>query len=535
MRALLSASSRAATALAIVAAVSSASAAPAAASDILFGATTASELIEVRSDTPGVEKATLPITGLPEDAVVLGLDSRPGTGQLIAPVREGRQLGLYEIDPQTGIARRLLQKSFDIGANAAEAALAFEPDGVTLRLVTPGGRHTLINLDTGAATAQTALSYAAGDAGEGTTPAPVGLARTVPAGGPSELVALDAARAAVTRFAAPFSAGALTSARLVGFPIAERGALAASEIDQALYAAISDEGEDQPNLYTAAVDRLSLRYVGPLATKNPIVGLAVGAAGLVDIESPQYRAREIDGAFRAAVVRSGTTTAPVDVAFDIVDDAAVVGEDLPPTAGVIGFAAGQTRATIDIPVNTDAVEEPEEDARLRLQDVAGPAGLGYRRLARLSILDSAPATTSPVPAAPARVEAAASPARPPKTKAPVVAKPRLSFTVQAPRLRALRRTFTVPVSCSTACKLTLEARLDRKTARTIKRPTLLGKSTYVLKARGRGSARLTLRDWKRFRRSYSRVKRGTIVLQVRSYGADGRAGAKVRLSGVIRR
>ena len=123
---------------------------------------------------PTADKA---VTGLGSGEDVLALDVRPANGKLYALTSTGR---LLVVDPATG-------------ATQAVSTLSTVPTGVVsvdvnpvvdrLRVVTSTGENLRVNIDTGAVTTDTAVAYATGDAGAGSTPAIGAIAYTNSAAG----------------------------------------------------------------------------------------------------------------------------------------------------------------------------------------------------------------------------------------------------------------------------------------------------------------------------------------------------------------
>lgn len=501
----------------------------AAASDVLFALTEAGELISVRSDTPGVPYSRKRLTGVPTDAAPLSLTTRPGTGDLIAGMRQGGQLVLYTVNPATGAASRLAPGSAQIGQATVDAATNFEPDGRTARVLTSAGKHLMVNAASGGATTLAAPAYAPGDPGEKTKPEPAGLA-TLPTG---EVLVLDAARKALARLGddvTPPSAGTLTTLGLLPFSIESRGALSVSPEFGRLFAAVTDAGQRQSNLYVAEPGSLLLGYTGPFPDKDTVTGLAVGAGGLFDFDRATYRAREADGAVRVVIQRSGTTFAAADVAFEIQGDTATPGTDFPPSAGVIAFAPGQREIALDLPVTPDSEPEGEEWAKVRLTQTGGPAGFGYRRQSRVAIVDGGVSAPTKAPAAASSKPPAT--AKPPKTPT-TAASTRLTLTMSAPRVKTLGRTLKLPFRCSTACRVVVDAKLDRRSARRIRRPASLGRGTRTLKKAGRATVTIKI---PRYSKRLRKIRRGTITYTVRGFGATKKTPqTKFTVRGVIRR
>ena len=94
---------------------------------------------------------------------VLGIDVRPANGKLYGLTSTGR---ILVIDPASG-GTQLVSTSTAVPSGSA-FGVDFNPVVDRLRVVSSTGQNLRINVDTGAATVDTALSFASGDANSGT-------------------------------------------------------------------------------------------------------------------------------------------------------------------------------------------------------------------------------------------------------------------------------------------------------------------------------------------------------------------------------
>ena len=140
----------------------------------LFGVTAAGNLVRFSSATPGTIDASVAITGLQSGETILGLDARPATRQLYALGSTGR---LYVINPVTGAAR-LVSTVTGATLTGTSFGVDFNPVPDRLRVVSDADQNLRLNVDTGAATVDTALAYATGDPAAGQNPNVVGVAYT---------------------------------------------------------------------------------------------------------------------------------------------------------------------------------------------------------------------------------------------------------------------------------------------------------------------------------------------------------------------
>ncbi|UUY03515.1 DUF4394 domain-containing protein [Svornostia abyssi] len=506
--------------------ITAASPGPAGASDALFLVTAEAELLRIRAEIPATPESRADITGLPAAAVPLALEAHATSGRLLLAARDGARTALFDVDPGTGTANRLPGKGLRVDLNTASADLSFEPDGRTVRILVDG-KHALIDTLTGTTTPQDPLAYGDGDPGEGTKPMVSGLA-AVPGSAPEVAIVLDAGRRALTWMggaSGPLADGLLRTAGTVPFALDARGAIDASPADRMAYVAATDAGEQQSNLYRTPVDALIPGYLGPFGTKHTVVGLAVGTGGLFDFTQPTYRTREADAGAELVVTRSGTMTSPADVTYETRDETAADGADYVATTGVLGFAPGQDEARLTVPVRIDAEAEGEETLAVKLGEPGGTSVLGFRRQTRISIVDGGVAAPTRAPAA----STTPSP-RPAAVKQTVA--PRLSLSIDAPALRTLGRTLRLPFRCTTACRVRVDARLDRASARKARRAMHLGSTTRSLSRPGAATVTIKTERW---RKSVRRIRRGIVTYTVRAYTADGTPRATLKLKSPIRR
>jgi uncharacterized protein (TIGR03437 family) len=203
----------------------------------VFGVTASNRLISFNSGTPGTLTSSRLITGLGAGETITGIDFRPATGQLFAVSSSSR---VYTINTDTAIAT-------PAGGAALSPAVASQTPGVDFnpavdRIRVSGGTQNLrINPNNGAiAGSDTALAYATGDPGAGTTPNVTGAAYTNNVAGTTTttLYVIDADRDALALQGSPggtpnspnggqlTTVGALgvNTSNQVGFDIAPSGA-----------------------------------------------------------------------------------------------------------------------------------------------------------------------------------------------------------------------------------------------------------------------------------------------------------------------
>ena len=89
---------------------------------------------------------------------------------------------------------------------------------------------------------------------------------------------------------------------------------------------------------------------------------------------------------RSTVTRTGDLSAPASVMYATADETAKAGSDYATVSGTLHFAAGQSSATINVPILNDGVIEPAETFRIVLSNAVG-AGLGGLVSAQVTIND----------------------------------------------------------------------------------------------------------------------------------------------------
>ena len=112
-------------------------------------------------------------------------------------------------------------------------------------------------------------------------------------------------------------------------------------------------------------------------------------AGLVKFSSATYVVSESAGTATLTVVRTGGIAAGVLVEFTTVDGTAVGGSegDFAPTRGILTVGAGNTSATITVPITSDNIAEGSESFQVRLLNPTGGATLGSPATATVTIMD----------------------------------------------------------------------------------------------------------------------------------------------------
>ena len=125
-------------------------------------------------------KSNIAITRLTAGDVVVGIDFRPATGELIALAKNGGTGRLYAINTSTGAAT--LKSTLTADANdttaptpfttlmGTEFGIDFNPAVDRLRIISDADQNLRVNVNTGATQLDVPLNFAEGDSNEGKNP-----------------------------------------------------------------------------------------------------------------------------------------------------------------------------------------------------------------------------------------------------------------------------------------------------------------------------------------------------------------------------
>ena len=159
---------------AAVAATALAVPASASAAEEFAAVTNSNKVITFGSDGPGNLDSVYPITGLVSGEKIVGIDTRPATGQLYALGKTGR---LYVLDSSSGRTR--LVATLSTIPTGTTFGFNFNPTVDRIRVTTDTRQDLRVNPDTGAAVVDDPLTYAPGQ-GAGAAPAVGGVAYSNP-------------------------------------------------------------------------------------------------------------------------------------------------------------------------------------------------------------------------------------------------------------------------------------------------------------------------------------------------------------------
>jgi uncharacterized repeat protein (TIGR01451 family) len=125
------------------------------------------------------------------------------------------------------------------------------------------------------------------------------------------------------------------------------------------------------------------------------VASVLESPGVLQWSAASVTVPETAGSAVFSVVRSLGSLGPVSVNYQTVDMNAAPGRDYEPVSGTLTFAAGQTVATVSVPVLADPYDNHDEYVSLQLSAATGGAVLGSQTSSTLQIQDVDPDFTPP--------------------------------------------------------------------------------------------------------------------------------------------
>jgi hypothetical protein len=362
----------------------------------IYAVTSANHLLRFSSATPGTLLGDAQITGLQAGETVLGIDFRPATGQLYGLASTSR---LYTIDTTSGAATQV-GSAGAFTLNGTSFGFDFNPFNDRIRVVSNSEQNLRLNPNDGTlAAADTALSYAAGDAHAGANPSIVGSAysNNVPGAASTTLFGIDSTFDTLV-IQNPPNGGALNTARALGMNTSDLVGFDIATANGQGYAVLTIGGA--PQLFTIALPAGPATLVGTVGGSPTVQGMAVAMPGQLAFSQIGYTVSESAGAATITVIRTGGSDGPVTVNYAASNGTATAGQDYTATSGTLVFLHGETTKTFSVPILEDAVLEGDETLSLALSNPTNGATLAGPSAAVLTILDneSPPtATATPTP------------------------------------------------------------------------------------------------------------------------------------------
>lgn len=369
------------------------------------------QLVQVRADRPGVPAGTATISGLQAGEKLVGIDTRPATGELYGVGSTSR---VYALDPATGAATQIGSGTFTPALSGASFGIDVNPVPDRIRMISDAdfnGRFTpTAPITNGGLTAagDSALTYAAGDPNAAANPNATAAAYTNSFAGAAVTTLFDIDTTLnILATQNPPNDGLLnTVGALTVDPTDVNGYEIVPKFNHG-YAALQLTGETSSKLYAVNAQgstpgaAVLVGSIG-LPSGTLVGGLTVHNSDRIAFSVAGVRVSEGGAGTVLTVQRSstGSDVPAATVAFATADGTASAGADYTATNGTLSFGPGETVKSIGIALTGDATNEPDEAFSVTLSAPTGGAALGAPRAATVTIDDDDAAVVTPPPPPP---------------------------------------------------------------------------------------------------------------------------------------
>ncbi len=413
--------------------------------------------------------ATAVALQVPGGQTIVGLDTRPSTGELLALSSTGI---VYRVNRASGALTAVGQPG-GTGPAVADAGFDVNPASDRPRITTVADQNVSLRVfeTPFAATTLVALTYSGSDPNFGQNPNVVATAfnALAPDATTTTLFGIDVTFNNLVRESPPES-GVLETQRGLGIDFSPAAAFDLPSTGTAGYAVTRIAGAGNAHLIWTdtrgpgfvnqqpTVDLGELRVGGTgSATYNSV---AIARYGVASVPSTAV-ANEGEGVARVIVARAGGNRGAANVEYDVTTGTAT-GADLNVASGTATFEDGESTATIAVPITNDGQIEGAEAFTITLARPGGAVTLNEEELStRITILSDDPVAPGPGPAQPN-----------PAPTTPLVRdtlRPVGLAAIAAQRLRAVRRSgLRLRLLASEALTARVVAVVDQKTRRRLR-------------------------------------------------------------------
>ncbi|MBK9414079.1 MAG: DUF4394 domain-containing protein [Bacteroidetes bacterium] len=243
-------------------------------------------LVRFQVNTPQTIQATIPITGVMAGQEIVGLDSRPATGELflLGYNNMTSEANLYTLDTMTAVATQVGSMPITLALDSGKVGFDFNPTVDRIRVVSESGANYRLNPITGGiAATDSTLRYNTGDLNENETPQVVSAAyiNSYIGTGSTTLYDYDAGLNIITTQNPPNNGtlNTIGSSLLNVDSMTRRmdmdiffDAFTSSNI---AYAAVHVQGSSVDSLYTIDLISGAFTNVGPIGNGAPISNIAI--------------------------------------------------------------------------------------------------------------------------------------------------------------------------------------------------------------------------------------------------------------------
>jgi len=340
-------------------------------------------LLTFFSNAPDNTNESVAVTGLPAGVGLVGIDTRPANGQLVGVGDDER---LYTLDPGTGAATVVGTGPFSPSLSGTGFGVDFNPVPDRLRVTSTDEQNLRINPATGAG-AGTAPPSAADTALTGVTSV-VGSAYTnsEPGAANTTLYNVDSAADQLTRQGdvdgAPASpnGGANTNIGALGIDVGTNLGYDIVPEDNQGFVVADPQGTPNvdPTLYSVNPGGAAPTGPGTAVPVGAIVTFGEDVVGLAFLDDTVFStvnegitAGEGDGQVNLFIERSGDLDRSATVSVRTVNGSATSPADYGAVNTTVTFDAGETIRNVSVPINNDALDEPDEAFTVLISPVTG--------------------------------------------------------------------------------------------------------------------------------------------------------------------
>ncbi|MGK2857654.1 MAG: DUF4394 domain-containing protein [Thermoanaerobaculia bacterium] len=302
--------------------------------------------------TPGTPLSTVAISGLSNLESVVGIDSRPASGDLYALTDASR---LYNINTSTGAATLAGAGSFSPLLSGNLFGVDFNPTVDRVRVVSQTDQNLRLHPDLGTVVAtDSTLAYAPGDIAFGVNPSVVGVAYTnsVPTASTTTLYAIDSARNTLVRqgsvnaFPTSPNTGQLFTIGSLGVSTGDSVGFDVSSATGVAFAALQVNGGS--TLYTIDLSTGVATAIGNISGVSTARGLAVGQDPIVYTVPIVGAATGLNGSsFRSDLILTNSSAFSATARIDFYQSSSVAGSGITSTLNVM-LAPGEQKIYRDI-------------------------------------------------------------------------------------------------------------------------------------------------------------------------------------------
>lgn len=352
--------------------------------ETIYAVTSTNDLVQFNSDTPGIIDSIKPILGLMLNEHIVGIDTRPSTGQLYGMGFGDNAGRIYTINIATGQATQVGNAPFSTTLTGTSFGFDFAPVVDRIRIVSNAEENMrvdpvqgfLINND-----------FALHPEGEVTA---LAFDRSFAGTSTATLFGIDTGSNSLVRqggvdeFPTP-SDGEITTIGPLGIDPTSAAGFDIGTGSNTAFAALTvgtKPGLYGINLTTGAATLIGVIGDGTLAIR----GMAV-ATPTVQFSSPTFTATEDAASAEVIVSRIGSSRGVITVNFATSDGTATGGSDFHQMNQTVMFADGETQKKILIQLFPDTKLEGNESVNLTLSSQTGAVVLGGQSTAVLTLLD----------------------------------------------------------------------------------------------------------------------------------------------------